>query len=182
MLGRIPLEAAREERFRRLFQSAGVEANDELVRVAARAYRDSYRDARRAIEGAAALLPLVKARAHVGIVSNNLLEEQQEKLRVCGLDTFVDVLVVSEEAGVPKPDAAIFALALERLGCAAHEAVMVGDSWAADVIGARAAGIRPIWFNRHHALAPNGDTTVLQLHALEPPEAVLRVIFDAHRD
>jgi HAD superfamily hydrolase (TIGR01549 family) len=182
MLGRMPLEAAREERFRRLFRSAGLEADDELVRVAARAYRDSYREARRAIQGAAALLPLVKARARLGIVTNNLLEEQQEKLRVCGLDAFVDVLVVSEEAGVAKPDAGIFALALERLGCAAHEAVMVGDSWPVDVVGARAAGIRPIWFNRHHVPAPEGDTTVLQLHALEPAEAVLRVIFDAHRD
>ena len=29
----------------------------------------------------------------------------------------------------------------------ADEAVMVGDSWAADAIGALEAGIRPIWFN-----------------------------------
>ena len=35
----------------------------------------------------------------------------------------------------------------------AEDAVMVGDSWAADVEGARAAGIRPIWFNR---AAPSG--------------------------
>ena len=47
-----------------------------------------------------------------------------------------------------KPDPRIFAIALERLGCAAADAVMIGDSWPADIEGARAAGVRAIWFNR----------------------------------
>jgi FMN phosphatase YigB (HAD superfamily) len=29
-----------------------------------------------------------------------------------------------------------------------EETVMIGDSWTADVEGARSAGIRAIWFNR----------------------------------
>ena len=33
---------------------------------------------------------------------------------------------------------------------------MVGDSWAADIEGARAAGIRPIWFNRAGRPPPDG--------------------------
>ena len=179
--GRIGLDDARRERFRRLLVVAGVDPASELVQLAAATYRDQYLVARREMAGAAALLPMVRRRAKVGIVTNNLLEEQQDKLRHCGLDGFVDVLVVSEEAGTAKPDPAIFALALGRLGCDPHEAVMIGDSWSADVIGARAAGIRPIWFNRNGAPPPDGDETVAQIRSLEPPEAVLRVIFDAHR-
>ncbi len=182
MMGRVPLEVARNERFRRLFAAAGVTAADDLARLAASTYRARYAGARRAIAGAAALLPLVRARARIGIVSNNLLEEQREKLRVCGLDGFIDALVVSEEAGVSKPEPAIFALALERLGCAVAEAVMVGDSWPADIAGARASGIRAIWFNPHHDPVPDGEAAVSQLEALEPPDAVMRVIFDADRD
>jgi putative hydrolase of the HAD superfamily len=182
MTGRVPLENARHERFRRLFAAAGTTASEDLARDAAAAYRQRYSEARRAVSGAAALLRLVRSRARVGIVSNNLLEEQRDKLRVCGLTPYVDELVVSEEAGTAKPDPAIFALALERLGCEPRAAVMVGDSWAADIAGARAAGIRAIWFNPHGEPVPSGEPSVPQVAALDPPDAVIRMIFNAHRD
>ena len=66
--------------------------------------------------------------------------------------------MVSEAVGVSKPDPAIFEHALRALGCDAADAVMVGDSWAADVEGARGAGIRPIWFNRAGRRAPAAST------------------------
>lgn len=50
-------------------------------------------------------------------------------------------VVTSAEAGAPKPDPAIFRLALDRLGVTAHGAVHIGDS-ADDEEGARAAGLR----------------------------------------
>ena len=177
--GRMTLEAARRERFRRLLAASGAEATDAHAEAAAAAYRESYKTARRAVAGAAALLPLVRSRARVGIVSNNLLVEQADKLRVCGLDGFIDALIVSEEAGVSKPEAGIFQLALDRLGCDAGEAVMVGDSWAADIVGARALGIPAVWFNPSGAAAP--DPAVAVLRTLEPADAALRTIVDAHR-
>jgi HAD superfamily hydrolase (TIGR01549 family) len=183
LAGRMGLDDAREERFRRLLACTGVEATAERAAAAAAAYREHYLASRRAVAGAAALLPAVRSRARIGIVTNNLRNEQEDKLRVCGLLEFVDALVVSEEAGVAKPDPAIFRIALDRLGCEPGEAVMVGDSWAADVIGARAIGIRPIWFNPDGALPP--DASVPVLRALEPIESVLQLLFnpdDAHRD
>jgi HAD superfamily hydrolase (TIGR01509 family) len=53
----------------------------------------------------------------------------------------VDAIVSSSEAGAPKPDPAIFRLALERLGVRPERALHVGDS-PADEDGARAAGMR----------------------------------------
>lgn len=182
MFGRLPLEDARRERFRRLFNAYDVDAGRELAGAAASMYRDRYRESRRTVQGAAALLRLVKTRARVGVVSNNLLAEQQEKIAFCGIEAFVDALVVSEEAGVAKPDPAIFTLALDRLGCRAEDAVMIGDSWSADVAGARAAGIRAVWFNRLGEAPPDVDPAVGELRSLEPADAALRVIFDAHRD
>jgi putative hydrolase of the HAD superfamily len=164
-----------------LFEHAGVRAGEDLVQLAASAYRDRYREVRRAVPGAAALLALVKARSRIGIVSNNLLDEQRDKLRACGLEGWIDTLVVSEEAGVSKPDPAIFSIALERLECTAAEAVMVGDSWAADVAGARAAGIRAIWFNPNGAPPHGGDLAIAELRSLEPAEAALEVIFQLPR-
>ena len=179
MTGAMPLEEARRERFRRLFSALAVPADEELIERTSATYRDTYRRIRQPIGGAAALLQAVKARAQVGIVSNNLLEEQQDKLRQCALEPYVDALVVSEEAGVSKPDPLIFAIALERLGCRATEAVMVGDSWPADVLGARAAGIPVVWFNPRRVPPPEPDAGVPELHALEPADAALRVIVAA---
>lgn len=181
MLGRVPLEVARVERFRRLLGAAGVVAGDDLAARLASTYRDAYRTARRAVAGAAALLAAVKHRARVGIVSNNLLDEQRDKLRTCGLDTFVDALVVSEEAQVSKPHPAIFELALDRLHVQPAEAVMIGDSWPADIAGARAAGLHAIWFNPAGAPAPASDPAVPELRAFEPVEPAIRMIFDTHR-
>jgi putative hydrolase of the HAD superfamily len=179
LAGELPLERAREERFRRLFEASGLTPDEEVVAAAAAAYRDGYRRVRQPVAGAARLLAAVKQRARVGIVSNNLLEEQQEKLRHCALEGHVDVLVVSVEAGASKPDPAIFRVALARLGCAPDEAVMVGDSWAADVIGALEAGIRPIWFNPLGTRAPDPAADVAELRTLEPPEPALELIFAA---
>lgn len=180
--GELPLDDARRERFRRLFEQAGVTPGEELVGRTAAAYRDRYMATRRAIAGAAALLPLVRERARIAVVSNNLLQEQQDKMRHLGLDRYVDVLVVSEEAGISKPDPRIFAIALERLGCAAGEAVMVGDSWQMDVVGARAAGIRAIWFNRLGVPSPDPAAGVTEIRALEPAGPVLAAVFNAHRN
>lgn len=182
MVGRMPLEIARVERFRRLLEAVGVPSVDGLAARIAATYRDTYRTARRAVAGAPALLAALKAHAAIAIVSNNLREEQLEKLRTCGLDACVDALVVSEEAGTSKPDPAIFRLALDRLHASAGDAVMVGDSWAADIVGARAAGIRAIWFNPAGALAPAGEVAVPELRALEPVDAAMRMILDTDRD
>ena len=179
MTGELPVEEARQERIRRLFSALGASPPEDVVVRAAASYRDAYRRIRQPIPGAAALLTAVKARARVGIVSNNLLEEQQDKLRHCQLAGYIDVLVVSEEAGVSKPDPLIFEMALDRLGCRRDEVVMVGDSWAADIVGAVAAGIRPIWFNPLGQPRPGPDVgvEVAEIQALEPIDDVMRVIF-----
>lgn len=174
LTGRVALDAARVERFRRLYAWAGIEAGPEMAALAAAAYRTGYIEARTPVRGAAALLAALQPHARIVVVSNNLLAEQREKLRDCGLERYVDALVVSEEAGIPKPDPAIFRIALERAGVEAAEAVMIGDSWPNDIEGARAAGIRAIWFNRNGESAPDAEIAVI--HSLEPAEEVRRLV------
>ncbi|HEV7206638.1 MAG TPA: HAD family hydrolase [Jatrophihabitans sp.] len=58
-----------------------------------------------------------------------------------GVADLIDVLVLSDERGVLKPDPAIFRLALDELGVAAGGTVMVGDNEVNDG-GATALGLR----------------------------------------
>jgi HAD superfamily hydrolase (TIGR01549 family) len=60
-----------------------------------------------------------------------------------GLVPFFQSIVVSGEIGVRKPDPGIFRRALDEMGLSPGEVVYVGDT-EEDVIGARAAGIKPI--------------------------------------
>ncbi|MEO6213371.1 MAG: HAD-IA family hydrolase [Vicinamibacterales bacterium] len=178
MVGRLDLDVARVERFRQLYRAAGVEPDTAIASRTAAAYRKAYVASRQPVPGAAELLAAVGARARVGIVSNNLLEEQREKLRHCGLEEYCEVLVVSEEVGVSKPDPRIFQVALSRLGSVADHAVMVGDSWTADVMGAIAAGIRPVWFNRTGLPMPAAHSGVAVITSLERTAETMTTIFD----
>ena len=56
-----------------------------------------------------------------------------------------------------KPHPSIFRAALELMQVPAVEAVMVGDSLAHDVAGARAAGMRGILLARGRAVPSAGD-------------------------
>jgi putative hydrolase of the HAD superfamily len=68
-----------------------------------------------------------------------------------GLASLLDGLVISAEVGASKPDPAIFARALAVAGVSAGEALHVGDTAAADLAGARAAGIRALHLDRSGA-------------------------------
>jgi putative hydrolase of the HAD superfamily len=59
--------------------------------------------------------------------------------------------------------------------------MMVGDSWAADIEGARAAGIRSIWFNPSGRPMPEPRADVVELRSLEPVEHAVEVILGVRR-
>ena len=65
-------------------------------------------------------------------------------LRAMGLAPYVSQVVTSVEFGRRKPHPSIFHHALERLGSAPDQAIYVGDDYAADYLGATAAGMRCI--------------------------------------
>lgn len=93
----------------------------------------------------------------VGLITNGPLESQRAKLVTAGIDARFDVVIASGDLGVVKPDAEIFLHALERLGIRPVDAVHVGDSFAADVVGAAAVGMSAVWINRAGGTAPRGD-------------------------
>jgi HAD superfamily hydrolase (TIGR01549 family) len=71
-----------------------------------------------------------------------------EVLDRCGLGGDLDGVVTSAAAGARKPDPRIFEAALELAGCAADEALHVGDTPEEDLDGARAAGVRALLIDR----------------------------------
>ncbi|MEE6256915.1 HAD family hydrolase [Plantactinospora sonchi] len=81
-------------------------------------------------------------------ISNGTTRQQERKIRETGLDRYLADWVISEEAGVSKPNPRIFALAAERVRMRLRGAWMVGDSPEADIGGAAAVGLPSVWLHR----------------------------------
>ena len=179
LAGRYTYLEARTIRFQRLLApySGGREVTAEQVGPLAQRHYAHYQRLRRPVAGAGALLEALKPRYQFGIVTNNRTAEQQDKLVHLGMSHLVDALITSEDVGVPKPDPRIYQVALARLRCPPAQAVMVGDNWQADVLGALGVGIRPIWLNRFGAGRPLASveeiTSLAALPALLDPSAAL---------
>jgi putative hydrolase of the HAD superfamily len=84
----------------------------------------------------------------LGIVSN-FDSRIYSVLQVLGLREFFSTITICTQVGSAKPDSKIFTVALEKHNCLPHDAWHVGDSIKEDYEGAKAAGLRGIWINRH---------------------------------
>ncbi len=81
-------------------------------------------------------------------------------------DLSVDAFLTSRVHGKVKPSPCIFLEVLRRLGALPSQAVMVGDSWADDVEGARRVGLKAMLLDRER-LHPNRAEAIPSLtHAV----------------
>jgi len=85
--------------------------------------------------------------------ANGTLKAHMNRL---GLAAAVDMVIDSCDEGVEKPDPRLFEIALERAGAQADTTIHVGDLYQVDVVGARAAGVRPVLLDET-GLHPNAD-------------------------
>ncbi|MEP7155980.1 MAG: YjjG family noncanonical pyrimidine nucleotidase [Betaproteobacteria bacterium] len=197
--GKYTLDQARVARMKVLFASFGRDIDDDKALAAAALYRTQHQSNRQLLPGARELLDALhstlQATTRLGIVTNNSTVEQHEKLRALDIARYFDTIIISEDAGVSKPDPRIFGLALERIGVHADEAVMIGDNWHNDIQGALDAGMTAVWLNRkineqtpaparspgHFSPASRANTGVsnenlVEIASLEPLDTVFAAI------
>jgi putative hydrolase of the HAD superfamily/5'-nucleotidase len=137
----IDAEYLQTERFELLAKQVGVSSqqlNDEFL--------DAMADICVPLPGAVALLDALKDRATLGIITNGLARLQHKRIEHTGLEGRFACLVISEEFGPPKPNAAIFEHTFELLGNPdKSEILMVGDTLSSDIVGGHNAGIDTCW-------------------------------------
>ncbi|MEJ7599392.1 MAG: HAD-IA family hydrolase, partial [Kofleriaceae bacterium] len=90
---------------------------------------------------------LARCDIRVGVISNSegRLAELMTEIGIA--DPFA-VIVDSGRLGIDKPDPRIFAHTLAALDGAGARTLHLGDSWAADVAGARGVGWDALWYGR----------------------------------
>lgn len=80
----------------------------------------------------------------LGIITNGSAS-QMRKICALGIEVYFDVILISGQEGVKKPNPEIFRRALARLNVSAGESVFVGDNPVADIGGAKQVGLKTIW-------------------------------------
>lgn len=142
-----------------LCRNLGIQDSPE--RIARRVY-DEFGDPSRwrAYDDVRPALGRLKARGlRIGLISN-WDRRLKTIINGLGLDQFVEEVVSSAEVGLRKPDPRIFELACARMGVVPADAAHVGDHQYADIIGARAAGMRPVLIDRR-ALSSSREERVM---------------------
>ena len=97
------------------------------------------------------ILEYLRPQYKLFILSNGFREVQYDKITNSGLDIFFDGIFLSDEMGYNKPHPKIFEKALQKANFKFNETIMIGDSWDADIVGAKNAMIDQIWYNPEHA-------------------------------
>lgn len=94
------------------------------------------------------LLKELRARGiKTGVITNGPSVLQHTKLDNSGLLPYCDIVVVSGDINIHKPDAAIFIYTADKLGLKAEECLYVGDHPVNDIEGALGAGMKAVRMN-----------------------------------
>jgi len=109
----------------------------------------------------------------VALLTNGAADLQREKIRGSKLAPFFEVIVISGEVGVRKPEPEIFAMVLDRLEVTAGRAIMVGNSLSSDVAGAQRAGLKGIWLNRSGKECEDGVEPDAEITSLSELKEIL---------
>ena len=105
----------------------------------------------------------------LGVISNNF-GNTSGWCDEYGLTPLLEVVIDSTVLGIAKPDARIFEEALSTLRVEPHHAVYIGDSYAADMVGGKNAGLWTAWLvGEQTKPCPDAamvDVTLAHLHEL----------------
>jgi 2-haloacid dehalogenase len=104
------------------------------------------------MDGAYEVLDTLHGTSRIAIVTNGLQAVQRSRLAHSTIRHFIIELIISEEVGAAKPQAAFFDAAVSRTGHPAKSDVLIiGDSLTSDMQGGVDYGLDTCWYN------PNGE-------------------------
>lgn len=133
----------------------------------ARRWRPTWPRLAQGAEGFGDILKVLQSRGiRTGLITNGGALSQNLKIDALRLRHRLEVIIISEEVGIAKPDPTIFHLAAKGLGASPSELWYVGDHPVNDILGAAAAGLTPVWLRRSFAWPSDQPEPALQLNQL----------------
>ncbi len=128
------------------------------------------------------VVPMLQAVREAGDVTIGVVSDWGSNLHgilaELELDSHMDFVLPSGAVGVAKPNPAFFRLALQEADADPEDALMVGDSYRADVRGAWSAGMHAVWLNRQDGIkiAPAGEPLPTDVQVIQSLDALPEIV------
>lgn len=158
----------------RAYGDAGLHLDQDLLDEVLRIEQEAWWHGPHLDPDAIPLLDSLRDRGiRVGLCSNApyRVESLHGQLAFLGVESHLDAVTFSAEVGWRKPSPRIFEAAMRALGTRPERTVMVGDSEAADIAGAHAAGMRGVLVRRS-GTGGSGDADAVIAALRELPGAL----------
>lgn len=160
-----------EDVFRQLFEAKNVVADDSLVLETCRFFRDTSTEYIKLYPWSLPILEKLKSEGKgIYLLSNAQRSFTEHELDTLGLTKYFDVIMISSDCGVKKPNLMFFKMLMKRCGLKAKECLFVGNDETCDVFGAKKAGMDTFYL--HTNCSPEYTGKVKATYTvLEPTES-----------
>lgn len=153
-----------------------VSPDDPRIATAVEAYFSTFYDSCYCVPGTRAMLESLKDRYQLGLLSNfTHWPAALEIINRLELAPFFEVRLISGQLGYRKPHSKVFHELMAGFDAPMDEIMYVGDDVDADVNGALAVGIQPVWFTYVKDKKPPVPALMAPSETDEPHESVPRV-------
>ena len=143
--GQITREELMATRFGKTFEHFGRTVNGLELDAE---YRGYLAESKVFVEGAFEAIQTLASTHELYITSNGISETQNKRLQVTGLAPYFKQVFVSEDTGYQKPMKPFFNYVFNHVpNFNPEKAMIIGDSYSADIIGGAGAGIDTCWLN-----------------------------------
>ncbi len=168
--GEVTATDLRTNRFSRLFEAVGIQAEPESF---SKTYLGHLANCGDLIDGAEAMIQQLSQTYRLALITNGLADVQRPRLAASPLKPYFETVTISDEIGIAKPDPGIFDVAFGQMGHPEKTAVLIiGDSISSDMQGGLNYGIDTCWYN------PAGKETDLpvtyNIQTLDELETILK--------
>lgn len=164
----ITKEELRYQRLKTAFEACNYTIYDDQINLFADLYIQYLPNNNHLFPGCTELLDNLKGKFKMHLITNGFNGVQQNKIDKAGLSDYFNVVLTAEAAGYKKPAPQIFYQALEMAGASVENSLMIGDSYAADILGAQRIGLKTIWFHTTNQQIPQDEVVVHDLLSIQP--------------
>lgn len=170
--GLITREELMEKRFAKTFEEFGILVDGKALDAK---YRRFLVESKVFIEGAFETIQQLSEHYDLYITSNGISETQRARLKHTGLAPYFKQVYVSEDTGYQKPMKQFFDYVFEHIPhFDASQALIIGDSLSADIVGGAGAGIDTCWLNSYGKANLTSVTPTYEIRFLSELQLILK--------
>lgn len=147
---KITKEQLRYQRLKSVFDKLDLVVSDQMIHKLADEYIQYLSSYNHLFPNTIEILEYLKPKYRLHIITNGFQEIQDKKMKSSKINEYFEHIINSETTGFKKPNPIIFQAGLNHANVASKNAIMIGDSLEADILGAKALGIHVLHFNAHN--------------------------------